>query len=265
MAILAASPESSAIVIQPHPVLPRYYQDEDHRRPFVKRMFDDAAPQYDRLETLMSFGSGSWYRRQALKRAGLLPGMKVLDVAVGTGLVAREALEIVGSAGRVIGIDPSIGMLSQAAGSLPIGLVQGRAEELPFAPDAFDFLCMGFALRHVSDLTRTLRQFISVLKPGGILLILEITAPPRGIRRRVMADFVQRLVPALSRLLPGMRTSQTPNSGRLMMEYYWDTMTHCVDPEQVLQTIAASGFSQPRRRTELGIFSEYTAAKPSAG
>src|ERR1700684_925208 len=85
MARLAPSPESSAIVIRPHPVLPRYYEDEDHRRPVVKRMFEEAAANYDRREPVMSCASVSWYRRQALKRTGLLPGMKVQDVAVGTG------------------------------------------------------------------------------------------------------------------------------------------------------------------------------------
>ena len=133
-------------------MLPRYYCTEEQRRPFVNRLFDQAAGQYDRLEWLISLGAGRWYRRQALGRAGLRAGMNVLDVAVGTGLLAREALRIVGKEGRVVGIDPSMGMLSQARRSLPIPLVCGRAEDLPLAPESFDFVCMGYALRHVSDL-----------------------------------------------------------------------------------------------------------------
>jgi demethylmenaquinone methyltransferase/2-methoxy-6-polyprenyl-1,4-benzoquinol methylase len=242
--------------------LPRYYQHDEHRRSFVGKLFDDAAGHYDRLEQLMSFGSGRWYRREALKRAGLSPGMKVLDVATGTGLVAREALGIVGPAGRIIGIDPSVGMLSEAAGALPIGLVRGRAEELPFAPRTFDFLCMGYALRHVSDLTGALRQFLSVLKPGGILLMLEITAPRRGLRRMLLGDYMSRLVPAISKLLPGGKSQRDSQSGRLLLEYYRDTIAHCVDPEIILDAMRSAGLANPRRRIELGIFSEYTATKP---
>ncbi|MGA2229786.1 MAG: class I SAM-dependent methyltransferase [Tepidisphaeraceae bacterium] len=259
---MSSPPDSPATILKPHPVLSRYYQEDEQRRSFVGKLFDDAAGHYDRLEQLMSLGSGRWYRREALKRAGLSPGMKVLDVATGTGLVAREALGIVGPGGRVIGIDPSVGMLSEAAGALPIALVRGRAEELPFAPESFDFVSMGYALRHMADLTGALRQFFLVLKPGGILLMLEITAPRRGLRRMLLGDYMGRLVPAISKVLPGGKAKRDGQSDRLLLEYYRDTIAHCVDPEIILEAMRATGLANPRRRLELGIFSEYTAAKP---
>ena len=77
-------------------------------------MFDGTAPDYDRVERMLAFGTGPWYRRQALRRAGLVPGMHVLDVGTGTGLVAREALTLCGPTGRVTGVDPSAGMMAQA-------------------------------------------------------------------------------------------------------------------------------------------------------
>ena len=258
-----STPDSpSGPVLQPHPVLPRYYQSEEHKCPFVKRVFDDAAAHYDRLESLMSLGAGRWYRRRALERASLRRGMRVLDVAVGTGLVAREAMRIVGSEGRVIGIDPSAGMLSRAANALPIGFIRGRAEELPFAADTFDFVSMGYALRHVSDLTATLRQFLSVLRPGGILMMLEITPPRRGFRRVLMGDYVRRLVPMLSRLLPARSPPGDPRAGKLLLDYYWDTVTQCVEPHKILDAMAAAGLSGPHWWAEFGVFSEYTAIKP---
>src|ERR1700683_1816200 len=104
--------DAASATIRPHPVLQRYYPSEEHRRPFIKRVFDDAAQEYDRLEGLISLGSGRWYRRKALERAGLGAGMKVLDVATGTGLVARQALSIVGEQGQVIGVQPSAAMLA---------------------------------------------------------------------------------------------------------------------------------------------------------
>src|SRR5688572_11391454 len=75
--------------VAPHPTLPRYYAS-DGKRSFVRRIFNHTAGDYDRVEKMMALGSGSWYRRQALMRAGLVSGMRVLDVAIGTGLVARE-------------------------------------------------------------------------------------------------------------------------------------------------------------------------------
>src|SRR3954451_4424532 len=78
----------------PHPVLSEYYDSAADKRAYLTSIFDETAADYDRVEKWFSMGSGRWYRRQALLRGGLKRGMRVLDVAVGTGLVAREALAI---------------------------------------------------------------------------------------------------------------------------------------------------------------------------
>jgi demethylmenaquinone methyltransferase/2-methoxy-6-polyprenyl-1,4-benzoquinol methylase len=105
---------------QPHATLAAYYGSAEKRRRFVRDLFNSTAPDYDRVERLLAFGSGSWYRRHALRRAGLRPGMRVLDVAMGTGLVAREAMTLAGGPDRVIGLDPSIGMVTEARRRLPV-------------------------------------------------------------------------------------------------------------------------------------------------
>src|SRR5262245_46724666 len=110
-------------VNEPHPILDAYYPDSTGRRRFLRAIFDRGAVDYDRVDRLLAFGRGSWYRRQALLRAGLTAGMQVLDVAVGTGLVAREIRHVLGASGSVIGIDPSTGMMTLARGE-GIGLVQ---------------------------------------------------------------------------------------------------------------------------------------------
>jgi demethylmenaquinone methyltransferase/2-methoxy-6-polyprenyl-1,4-benzoquinol methylase len=111
-------PRSSgeAPVHDPLPVLPAYYSSAGGKERFVGRIFDSSAGDYDRLDRFLAFGSGSRYRREALIRAGLAPGMRMLDVAVGRGLVSRQAVRIVGEGGSVTGIDPSARMMARAAG-----------------------------------------------------------------------------------------------------------------------------------------------------
>src|SRR5687767_15786580 len=96
----SAATATAAVVLAPHPPIRGYYDAPAGKRPFVRRMFDQAAGDYDRVERLMALGSGPWYRRRALHRAGLRPGMRVLDVAAGTGLVAREAAALAGDPDR---------------------------------------------------------------------------------------------------------------------------------------------------------------------
>ena len=132
--------------LEPHPTLPDYYPDLAQRPAFVRGLFDRTARHYDRICQLMSFGSGNWYRRRALERAGLRPGMTVLDVATGTGLVARQALAIAGDPQAVIGLDVSAGMLAEVKRLLNIPLMQGLMEQLPVADACCDMVSMGYAL-----------------------------------------------------------------------------------------------------------------------
>jgi demethylmenaquinone methyltransferase / 2-methoxy-6-polyprenyl-1,4-benzoquinol methylase len=245
--------------LPPHSDLPDYYRTPEARREFLGAMFDSAAPDYGRIESVLGLGSGRWYRRGALRRAGLAPGMRVLDVAVGTGLVAREAARIVGASGQVVGVDPSSGMMAASAGLAGVPLVQGRAEALPFADASFDFLSLGFALRHVDDVATTFREFRRVLRPGGRLLMLEITRPEARAGRALLALYMRGIVPLVSRALARRRETER------LFRYYWDTIDACVPPATVLHALAACGFSGTHRKVQLGIFSEYRASARSAG
>jgi demethylmenaquinone methyltransferase/2-methoxy-6-polyprenyl-1,4-benzoquinol methylase len=161
-------------VLLPHAPLTEYYKDEAERQQYLRRIFDETAPDYDRIERVLAFGSGPWYRRCALQRAGLAAGAQVLDVGIGTGLVAREALKIIGGQGRLTGVDPSVGMMNQV--HLPgVELVRGKAEALPRPDASADFLSMGYALRHIGDVAAAIGEFHRVLRPGGRLVVLEIT------------------------------------------------------------------------------------------
>lgn len=239
----------------PHAPLPDYYRDEaDHAR-YVRRIFDETAVDYDRIERAMAFGSGGWYRREALKRAGLASGDRVVDVGIGTGLLAREACALIGAQGRLIGVDPSPGMLAQV--DLPgVELRAGRAEEVPCATGEADFLSFGYAFRHVSDVDAALQEFLRVLRPGGRLLILEISQPESRLSRLLLKFYMRRIVPTLARVV-----SRERNSAELW-RYYWDTIETCIPPAQILQAMERAGFLMVRRHTELGVFSEYTAVRP---
>jgi demethylmenaquinone methyltransferase/2-methoxy-6-polyprenyl-1,4-benzoquinol methylase len=240
----------------PHPVLTRYYARESDRQPFVAALFDGAARHYDLACRLMSLGLGRSYRRWALARAGLARGMTLLDVAAGTGLVARSAVAILGDPRAVVALDPSRAMLAQARRVMTARPVQGTVEQLPFPDEAFDFVSMGYALRHVADLGVAFRECLRVLKPGGRLLVLEISRPPSPLGRRLLRLHLQRLLPLM------MRVGTRSPHARLLTTYYWDTIAECVPPDVILEALRGTGFADVRLEVRLGLFTEYLASRP---
>lgn len=243
--------------IKPHPVLPAYYKQADQRPAFVRDLFNRTAPEYNRINKLFSFNSGAWYRGRVLRKAGLRAGMRVLDLAVGTGLVAGQAVEITGSKDKVIGLDLSEGMLAEARRALNIPLVQGRMEELPLAGGSVDFISMGYALRHVADLTTAFREFHRVLRPEGTLVLLEIGQPRTAFSRALLRLYLGRVLPLLSRWTTGKSEAQT------LMSYYWDTIESCVDADTITEAMKGAGFASVRCDVEFGLFRAYLGRRPS--
>src|SRR4051812_37249357 len=191
---------SQAVAIAPHPVLPRYYRSAREKHRFVRGIFDEAAGDYDGVERAMALGTGSWYRRQALLRAGLSQGMRVLDVAAGTGLVSREASRITGGLRRVLALDPSAGMLDFCLRSSSLPAVCAVAEQMPLPDNHLDCLWMGCAVGRLLDLRIALKEFHRVLKPGGKGCRLEMARARRTLGRAFLRLCMQRIVPALARL-----------------------------------------------------------------
>jgi demethylmenaquinone methyltransferase/2-methoxy-6-polyprenyl-1,4-benzoquinol methylase len=145
--------------------LRQYYREDEDRQGFLNELFNRTAYQYRNIDKATGFGPGLWYRRRALQLAGLKPGMKVLDVACGPGLVTQCAMELVGPSGSVTGLDPSIGMLREAQMGNCRSLVRGVGEQLPFPDGHFDFVSMGYALRQAPDLRGAFAEYWRVLKP----------------------------------------------------------------------------------------------------
>ncbi len=172
----------------------------------VRAMFDRIAGLYDRMNTVMTAGLHHQWRRRAADLAGLGPGQQALDVATGTGDLAFELARRVGPAGQVVGSDFSERMLALAvdkAAADRVGNVSfevGNALALPYDDDRFDAATVGFGARNFSDLERGVGEMVRVVRPGGRVVVLEITTPHRPPLSTFFDLWFDRLVPWLGRL-----------------------------------------------------------------
>jgi demethylmenaquinone methyltransferase/2-methoxy-6-polyprenyl-1,4-benzoquinol methylase len=171
-------------------------------------MFDRIASVYDLMNTAMTAGLHHRWRERAAALARVGPGSRVLDVATGTGDLAIELSRRVSPGGEVLGADFAEGMLDRArskvAGSRTDG-VRPRFEwadamALPYADDTFDAATVGFGARNFDDLSRGLAEMARVVRPGGRVVVLEITNPTRPPLSTFYRLWFDRLVPALGRI-----------------------------------------------------------------
>lgn len=242
--------------VPPHPRLPRHYAHDADRPAVVRTLFDEGAPYYEWICKVMSLGTGERYRGDALRSAGLVSGARILDVATGTGLVLRSAAAIAGPAGTAIGLDPSAGMLAECRKLTGAALIRGRGEALPFPDGFFDMVSMGYGLRHVTDLRVLFAEYRRVLKPGGCVLVLELTPPQSAWARRLNRIYLGTIVPNIAYLTTGRAAA------RRMMAYFWDTIDQCVPPDVILAAMESSGLIGATRKVSGGILSEYVSTRP---
>jgi len=241
--------------MRPHPIIKTRFQSEAQKADFVNQLFDRGAQYYDGVVSWGFLGTGSAYRRWALRRHGLRAGQQLLDVGCGTGLVALEAARILGTAENITCLDPSAGMLSVAKLKLNARFLQGRAEEIPLPEGSFDFLTMGYALRHVTSLDQAFHEYHRVLAPGGKVLLLEITKPSNRVGATVLKLYFKSLYPWLARMFTGSEAA------RDLVKYYWETIEACIRPELILDALNRVGFRQVKRDSCFGMVSEYSAVK----
>jgi demethylmenaquinone methyltransferase / 2-methoxy-6-polyprenyl-1,4-benzoquinol methylase len=170
----------------------------------ARTLFAPLGPTYDRYGALLSFGQDPRWRRFLVSRLDVGAGDKVLDVATGTGLVARELVRRFGCS--IVGIDQSPEMLAVArerTRGLAVELVEGRAEALPFADGEFASLTVTYLLRYVDDPAAAVRELARVVRPGGTVAMLEF-AVPRGVWRPLWELWVRVGLPGAGRLIsPG--------------------------------------------------------------
>ena len=184
--------------------------------PQVQAMFDRIAGVYDRLNSVMTAGLHHSWRRRAADLAAIGPGSRVLDVATGTGDLAIELASRVEPGGEVIGSDFSERMLDLARAKAPqLRFEQGNALQLPYADDEFDAATVGFGVRNFSDLERGLRELARVVKPGGRVVILEMTTPQKPPLSTFFRVWFDRIVPLLGRVAGDAQAyTYLPNSVR---------------------------------------------------
>lgn len=178
----------------------------NHRNHQARQLFDGIAAQYDWVPDLFSFFQYQCWRRYLVSRLRARPDAMVLDLCTGTAGVAMQTART--HRCRVVGVDLSPKMLSRAQHNLSrnglasqVNLVMGRAENLAFADNCFDAVCVTFLLRYVDDPESTMLEIIRVLKPGGCLLSLEFGVPPNSIARRFWHVYTRRVLPMAGALV----------------------------------------------------------------
>jgi demethylmenaquinone methyltransferase / 2-methoxy-6-polyprenyl-1,4-benzoquinol methylase len=169
----------------------------------VRAMFDRIAGLYDLMNSVMTAGLHHRWRERAADLAALTPGDRALDVATGTGDLALELARRVGPAGEVVGSDFSEGMLEHArrkgSGAANVRFEQANALALPYADDEFAAATVGFGARNFSDLAQGLREMARVVRPGGRVVVLEITTPTKPPLSTFFHLWFDRVVPMIGR------------------------------------------------------------------
>lgn len=174
----------------------------------VRTLFSEIAPRYDLLNHVLSLNIDKAWRRRAVQALGWerAPDGAYLDACAGTLDLALELVRQRGFAGRVVGADFALPMLTeglQKIGDSTVAPVCGDTQRLPFATASFAGATVGFGVRNLSDLAAGLHELHRVLKPGGRLVVLEFTVPPGKILRAAYLLYFNRILPLLGRFVSG--------------------------------------------------------------
>lgn len=212
----------------------------------VRRMFDRIAPRYDLLNRLMTAGVDRAWRRAAAAAADLAAGERALDCCTGTGDLALELAKRTTSRGEVVGLDASARMLDVARekarnADVAASFVQGDACALPFEDDAFDAATVAFGARNLPDLDLGLAEMARVVRPGGRVVVLEITTPRH--LRAFYGLWFERVVPRLGAAVARDRAAYT---------YLPASVSRFPEPAALAERMDRAGLSQVGWRTFAG-------------
>lgn len=187
---------------------------EEEKSGMVASVFRSVAPKYDLMNDLMSMGMHRLWKRFTITQAQVRPGHKVLDVASGTGDLAKAFAKQVGDQGLVVMTDINEAMLQVGRQRLAdagiiknLSCVQSDAEQLPFEDNYFDCITIAFGLRNVTNKLNALKSMYRILKPGGKLLVLEFSRPTSPIMRKIYDAYSFKVIPKMGELVTNDRDS----------------------------------------------------------
>lgn len=175
----------------------------------VHSLFETIAPQYDFMNDVISFRRHKAWRKYTMKRMNVQPGQNALDICCGTCDWTIDLAKASGSGG-IIGLDFSQNMLDVGAEKIKrldlsgqIQLVQGNAMSLPFEDNSFDYVTVGFGLRNVPDYLQVLQEMRRVVKPGGMVVCLELSKPTWQPFKGIYYLYFEHIMPLFGKLLAG--------------------------------------------------------------
>jgi len=232
---------------------PHTQQDKAAR---VRRMFDAIAPTYELINSLASAGRDSFWRREMVRLAGVQPDDVLLDIACGTGDVARVFSCDADGPNQIIGVDFSWQMLWHAKGRPIAGgtFCQGDALRLPVADGRVSIVSCAFGIRNFQDLEAGLREMARVLQPNGRAVILEFSLPRQPVLRRLYLLYFNCLMPILGTLISRDRTGA--------YRYLPKSVVSFLGHDEIATSLKSAGFGHVRaHRRSLGIVTIYVAVK----
>lgn len=184
--------------------------DKEAKQGLVANVFNSVAKKYDVMNDVMSFGIHRLWKRYTIDCSGVRSGMKVLDLAGGTGDLTAQFSRRVGPTGEVVLADINEAMLEVGKDKLRnLGIVsnvsyqQANAEELLFEDDTFDIITIAFGLRNVTDKQKALESMHRVLKPGGRLLVLEFSKPEPPMLSQMYDFYSFNILPKMGQVIAG--------------------------------------------------------------
>lgn len=226
----------------------------------VQRMFDAIAPTYELVNSVSSAGRDKYWRREMVRLAEVRPDDVLLDIACGTGDVARTFAAASTRPARIVGLDFSMSMLAQAA-VRPVEkghFIQGDALSLPIENESTTLITCAFGIRNFQDLTAGLREMHRVLRPGGRVVILEFGLPRNRLMRSAYLFYFRRVMPWTASWI------SRDKSGAY--RYLPSSVVSFPGSDEVLAALGAAGFEKravfPKT---FGIVSIYIAVKGTAG
>lgn len=206
----------------------------------MHEVFESIAPKYDLMNDILSFRRHKYWRKFTMRKMNVQKGAAAVDICCGT-CDWTIALAQASGTGRVVGLDFSRNMLDFGRRKIhalgldqQIELVQGNAMELPFADNAFDYATIGFALRNVPDIRRVIGEMMRVVKPGGMVVSLELSKPTREPFKSLYYFYFQRILPSLGKWI-----------AKRYEQYKWlpESLIHFPDHKQLASIFREIGLS----------------------